>query len=36
MSIDMSQSMLVLARFNGRLLGHFAPAELETIKIAIL
>jgi hypothetical protein len=36
MFIAMSQYFLVLAGFNRRPLGHFAPTELDTIKVAIL
>ena len=36
MFIDTVQPDLVLAGFNRRLLGHFAPTELDTIKVAIL
>ncbi len=36
MFIATSQFILVLAGFNRRLLGHFAPTELDTIKVAIL
>lgn len=31
MFIDTSQSILVLAGFNRRLLGHFAPTELDKV-----
>jgi hypothetical protein len=36
MFIDASQFILVLTGFNRRLLGHFAPTELDSFKVAIL
>jgi hypothetical protein len=36
MFIDGSQFILILAGLNRRPLGHFAPTELDTSKVAIL
>ena len=36
MFIDTSQYILVLGGFSRRLLGHFAPTELDSFKVAIL
>jgi len=36
MFIVTSQSILILAGFNWRRLGRFAPTELDTIKVTIL